>query len=158
MIIVLAPVGCVYKIILSISGVYQKFLSSMETKPRAFVYVADEIFKNGVSPPTNRMSLISRKTESSQKINNTSEECCEIDESSQSESEDELNDSFESDHEFGRDSENGLSSTNDKEHNLNASRGRKRMTLLTESEDDSQESYERQYIEIAFAIICMLKE
>ncbi|GBN60767.1 hypothetical protein AVEN_99888-1 [Araneus ventricosus] len=33
--------------------------------------------------------------------------------------------------------------------NLNASRGRKRMRLLTDSEDDSEESNERQNIEIA---------
>lgn len=60
-----------------------------------------------------------------------------------------MNASLESDNEFDSDSENYLSSTNDKEHNLNANRGRKPMRLLTESEDDSQESNERQYIEIA---------
>lgn len=95
------------------------------------------------------MSRISRKKELLQKINNISEECSEIDESSQSESEDELNDSFESDHEFDSDYENYSSSTNEEEDNLNASRGRKKMRLLTDFEDDSEESNERQNIEIA---------
>ncbi|GBN05853.1 hypothetical protein AVEN_121112-1 [Araneus ventricosus] len=52
----------------------------------------------------------------------------------QSESEDELNDSFESDHEFDSDYENDSSSTEEEEDNLNASRVRKRMRLLTDSE------------------------
>ncbi|XP_072760337.1 uncharacterized protein [Anoplolepis gracilipes] len=95
------------------------------------------------------MSRISRKKELLQKINNISEECSEIDECLQSESEDELNDSFESDHELDSDYENYSSSTNEEEDNLNASRGRKRMRLLTDSEDDSEESNERQNIEIA---------
>ncbi|GBN78446.1 hypothetical protein AVEN_119235-1, partial [Araneus ventricosus] len=68
---------------------------------------------------------------------------------SQSESEDELTDSFESDHEFDSDYENYSSRTNEEENNLNASRGQKRMRLLTNSEDDSEESNERQIIEIA---------
>ncbi|GBN30515.1 hypothetical protein AVEN_118088-1 [Araneus ventricosus] len=77
------------------------------------------------------------------------EECSEIDESSQSEGEDELNDSFESDHELYSDYENCSSSTNEEEDNLSASRGRKRMRLPTDSEDDSEESNERQNIEAA---------
>ncbi|GBN63226.1 hypothetical protein AVEN_228025-1 [Araneus ventricosus] len=77
------------------------------------------------------------------------EECSEIDENSESESEDELNDSFERDHEFDSDYENYSSSTNEEEDNLNASRGRKRMRLWTDSEDDSEESNERKNIEIA---------
>ncbi|GBM57397.1 hypothetical protein AVEN_59878-1 [Araneus ventricosus] len=68
---------------------------------------------------------------------------------SESESEDELNDSFESDHEFDRDHENCSSSSNEEEDNLNASRGRKKIRLLTDSEDDSEESNERQTIETA---------
>ncbi|GBM01973.1 hypothetical protein AVEN_269574-1 [Araneus ventricosus] len=72
-----------------------------------------------------------------------------IDESSQSESKDELNDSFANDHEFDIDYENYSSSTNEEEDNLNASRGRKRMRLLTDSEGDSEESTVRQNIEIA---------
>ncbi|GBM04038.1 hypothetical protein AVEN_248570-1, partial [Araneus ventricosus] len=66
---------------------------------------------------------------------------------SQSESEDELNNSFESDHEFDSDYENCSSSTNEEEDNLNTSRGRKR--LLTDSQDDREESNKRQNIEIA---------
>ncbi|GBM52980.1 hypothetical protein AVEN_111328-1 [Araneus ventricosus] len=77
------------------------------------------------------------------------EECSEIDESSQSESEDKLTDSFEIDHEFNSDYENYSSSTDEEEDNLTASRGLKRMRLLTDSEDDSEESNERQNIEIA---------
>ncbi|GBM11108.1 hypothetical protein AVEN_242991-1 [Araneus ventricosus] len=78
------------------------------------------------------------------------EECSEIDESSQSESEGELNDSFESDHEFDSDYENYSSSTNEEEDHLNSTRGRMGMRLLADSEDDSEESTERQNIEIAF--------
>ncbi|GBM49720.1 hypothetical protein AVEN_206218-1 [Araneus ventricosus] len=76
------------------------------------------------------------------------EECSEIDESSQSESEDELNESIESDHEFDSDYENYSSSTNEEEDNLNASTGRKRMRLLTDSEDDSEESNERKILKL----------
>ncbi|GBM60626.1 hypothetical protein AVEN_271416-1 [Araneus ventricosus] len=77
------------------------------------------------------------------------EECSEIEESSQSEGEDELNYSFESEHEFDSDYENYSSSTNEEEDNLSASRGRKRMGLPTDSEDDSEESDGRQNIEVA---------
>ncbi|GBM86386.1 hypothetical protein AVEN_271678-1 [Araneus ventricosus] len=52
-------------------------------------------------------------------------------------------------HEFDSDYENYSSSSDEKEDNLNASRGRKRMCLFTVSDDDSEESNERQNIEIA---------
>ncbi|GBM93289.1 hypothetical protein AVEN_148511-1 [Araneus ventricosus] len=71
-----------------------------------------------------------------------------MNESSQSESENELNDSFESDQEFDSDYENYSSSINEEEDNLNASRGRKRMRLLTDSGDDSEESNDRKILKL----------
>ncbi|GBN17917.1 hypothetical protein AVEN_222392-1 [Araneus ventricosus] len=73
------------------------------------------------------------------------EECSEIDESSESESEDE----FERDNKFDSDYENYSTSANEEEDNLDASRGRKRMRLWTDSEDDSEGSNERKNIKIA---------
>lgn len=61
------------------------------------------------------------------------------DESSQSGSQGQLNDYFENHLEFESYYENYSSSTNEKEDNLNASRGQKRMRLLTDSENDSEE-------------------
>ncbi|KAI4477457.1 hypothetical protein M0802_014717 [Mischocyttarus mexicanus] len=93
------------------------------------------------------MFRISRKKELLQKINNISKEHFETD-SSQSESEDQLNDSFGND-EFDSDYEDDSSTTDEEENNLNASRRRKRMRLLTDSENDTEESSERQNTETA---------
>lgn len=63
------------------------------------------------------------------------------------ESGDELNKSFESDQEFDSNYENYPLSTNKGEDHFNVSKGRKRMRLLTHSEDHGEETNERQNIE-----------
>lgn len=64
-----------------------------------------------------------------------------MDESSQSEGEDMLNNSFENDHKFDNDIESYSSNSNEEIDNLNVSRGKKLMRLLTDPEKLNKNYY-----------------